>query len=1447
MRQFFGTISMKLAPFPVLTGVLVLCATVSFATGARSQTEVPGFKETLEDLRQARQHRLRAIELWRHGKETEAVAEARALVGLRPKLNNDRLRFDERLASIKEANQRLVPNVRQQLPQGFLEIGNQFDQEVEFALSAEDVAGQELMAHLEEARGRYEGAREAWQELARIKSERLGLGHWQVDEARHEAGRLDRLVALRPERHRLIERGGGATAMLTLAAGNKGVGSAFCVDPRGYFVTSTQVVNETKRGQKTIRSKIEGPGNILVGTETTIENEEFSPMNVVLHAGRRDELSLSAKVIGVRDDLGLALLKVRPSQPLPHLEPASLRTLVEGTWACALGYPLRSREVNRGPSVSRSNPPQFVPVLRADPTQLASLHRARGKPWLITLDTEFPQIGSGGLTGGPVLDEKGEVIGMMVEGLSATGTHYVVPALKLVEFLGETREQADVLFDPPPVVFRERKSPIDWTFEVAHWNPLPSSTVVEVVFEGAAAQRRVFRASPTKEGLFTARVTPVDPRDPNPIDVLVPGSDVPVRIVDREVAIGVERLRLSDVRRLESQPARGFKADGRPFAGPVAGLGSLKGLQGPNAVEVDPGAAKSLTLLYPPRNLDPIPFEIVVRAGDKVLGKLRSTISLREPNVEVTGPNALKSVGPRGATQAVRPPTIAIGDAQMGAAPMLRVFTFPGAYHLYCSAFAPNGRTCAFGGDGNQIHIIDVTSGAKLRTLQQDSVVSGLGFTQDGRTLIAGYRDKRIVSWDLSKGQATQVLEDRSTGLLSRSLLTPDSRGVLSEHVDGNLRLWDLGTGKLVRTIASPSTTALAISPEGHRLLLSNAALRLLDLSADRTLWSLDLPNGPTRVACGFLPDGSRLVVFHSDGTVVWHDAGDGRELRRLKLAASPWSDVAALTPDGLRAVTGHDDLTARLWDLADGREVSRASLPAVPFGRPTFSPDGWLVALGGTAGQCAFWRLPKPGDLPSSDGGNPLTVPLVRSLNGTVADLAIGGGGRYVLLILKDRLQMAIFDVNVADITKRVPLASADVLVAAGADKAILVYPTLGFMHRYDLKSGELDKSVAWPLPGAASAISMGYDSGGPLIVAWSRSHDGSPLFSQRFSYSPAGRFLGVVSEAQSVRQSTRFSLLDLETLAVASIDSVRDSVTNLKHPSQQSWLFPLSIIGEASTMVAEDQISLRASAGGDLFCLWRPNTSPSGFQTVALRGSSVSTAYRREECGFLEPDVDGGSVLTESGGVRDRIGNLMPTAAAQPPPDALVPAIGAPFYLEVHGLPRRGPRGAIGAVSAVAHLGRGTTGEFALPVLDEMERPASIPGQKQIKILPSNMRLIWIPAADVLITIPSGDDRLMLRRLSVRDVVSRLKIDGAFLASAALLTARAGTTFHHPIEVVSRNKDLAFELIRGPGGLSIASNGTIHWEPPADLAGQETPVDVAVRYGSGRRLDFVLRILVQ
>jgi S1-C subfamily serine protease len=62
--------------------------------------------------------------------------------------------------------------------------------------------------------------------------------------------------------------------------------------------------------------------------------------------------------------------------------------------------------------------------------------------------------------------------------------------------------------------------------------------------------------------------------------------------------------------------------------------------------------------------------------------------------------------------------------------------------------------------------------------------------------------------------------------------------------------------------------------------------------------------------------------------------------------------------------------------------------------------------------------------------------------LTGTVSDVAVGGGGRYLILRLAGKKKLAVFDVQQGKVAKELPLLDEVVHFAAGAQQFVVVYP---------------------------------------------------------------------------------------------------------------------------------------------------------------------------------------------------------------------------------------------------------------------------------------------------------------------------------------------------------------------------------------------------------------------
>ena len=107
-----------------------------------------------------------------------------------------------------------------------------------------------------------------------------------------------------------------------------------------------------------------------------------------------------------------------------------------------------------------------------------------------------------------------------------------------------------------------------------------------------------------------------------------------------------------------------------------------------------------------------------------------------------------------------------------------------------------------------------------------------------------------------------------------------------------------------------------------------------------------------------------------------------------------------------------------------------------------------------------------------------------VKTLPGIASDIAVGGGGRYLVLHLPKLKKLAIFDVNEAKITRYVPLTEDKVVYAAGLEKLVVGLTAKGILERWDLQTGE--KELTRSSPGAADIgrVLIGSASRGPVLV---------------------------------------------------------------------------------------------------------------------------------------------------------------------------------------------------------------------------------------------------------------------------------------------------------------------------------------------------------------------------
>jgi WD40 repeat protein len=631
--------------------------------------------------------------------------------------------------------------------------------------------------------------------------------------------------------------------------------------------------------------------------------------------------------------------------------------------------------------------------------------------------------------------------------------------------------------------------------------------------------------------------------------------------------------------------------------------------------------------------------------------------------------------------------------------------------------------------------------------------VVDLAVTPDGRRALSASLDGTVRVWDLAVGKEARVYRGHPTGARCVAV-SPDGRLAASggEGRDRPLRAWEIETGKEIAAFPGHGqhVFAAAFLPDGRHVLSAgdDPKLRLWDVKSGREVRSFGDHDGNV-YGLALSHDGTLACSGGEDLALRFWVVATGHLLRKVPAVHTEPINRVAILQDGPTVLSASDDGQLSVWNLRRGsvnHEWKHLRYKALAV-----SPDGRTAAIGGTSGHILLADLYDQGMTPLLNSSK---APMARGdtgqgaphrthgpatgdrpgclrLAGAVTDLAVGGGGRYVLLAMGRRKELAVFDVNAADIVRTLPLADEDVLVAAGATKAVLFYPGLGFLHRVDLGTLALDGQAPVPVSGRVKAVAMGCDSAGPILAAWSPAYRRDP------------------------NTKHEFSLIDLDTLRVLEARSGLYKAGKPVHNWLDAWggLAPIPGAIAPFDLNGRESLHLRASPGGDLFGLWDMRSTPSGLATMTLRRDGVRVFHESSTARHVVPGPDGRTVYTGALGRVDPEGKPSSRLGEWVAFPRMIPSTDPKLYLGVS-LPTADPKGPRVVVTFHESGTDRVLGHLDEP-LDDFASRAAEPGRfvaEGHQELDFDRRFFWVPEAQLLVLIPPTDDRLILRRVDLR-----------------------------------------------------------------------------------------------
>ena len=343
------------------------------------------------------------------------------------------------------------------------------------------------------------------------------------------------------------------------------------------------------------------------------------------------------------------------------------------------------------------------------------------------------------------------------------------------------------------------------------------------------------------------------------------------------------------------------------------------------------------------------------------------------------------------------PPVDLYGDPlPEGAVARLGTARFRRGIGTTAVTFLAGGKTMAAasmfqGGPG----FWDAVTGQPLQRPAILDECDSLAFSRDEKLILTN----RLRLLDTATGQ-----EIRQFSLLPRDkgskyrcvILSPDGQTAAAggSGDDGRpiIALFDLAGGKLLHRIPGHGNiiNSLAFSPTGTILASSGSGdktVHLWEVATGKEIRRFDR-NEKSVFHVAFSPIGAVLATAGIDGARLW-EVETGKQLQYLEANTELGVSQVCFSADGKTLATGARDGKIALWDPDTGKEIRRWQAHTDMVSCLAFSPDGKMLASGGSYADFAIRRWQ------TSTGKE---IDPLAGHSGPVESLIFGPGGKTLL-----------------------------------------------------------------------------------------------------------------------------------------------------------------------------------------------------------------------------------------------------------------------------------------------------------------------------------------------------------------------------------------------------------------------------------------------------------------
>lgn len=378
-----------------------------------------------------------------------------------------------------------------------------------------------------------------------------------------------------------IERGKASTAFVDLSDG-KSSATAVCINAKGTFVTNYHVVKG-------------------VAKEATIK--------LVLDPNAEKRRELKALVVRTDEAADLAVLQIQGEEKgFVFLPLGDDSKLFETMSVTAFGFPFGKKLAGKD---------EKYPDISISVGRITSLRKQEGKLDRIQLDAQL----NPGDSGGPVLDEAGQIVGIVQSGVFATGVNFAIPVSRLRVML----EKPELVFQPATIAAAKRHDEVELVFSVIPFQRTLEKASVELELTSEGRPARKFTAKALGKDRYSVKVVPIPaPAATEPVwlagTATFAKGKVEGTFLDKEVKVGGTPIKLSEIKTIDrSQEPFVVCHDNSKINGKLEGLETIAMDLGDYKLGLDLSRAQRLDLRSLARSEPHVEYSLAVRVGAEEL------------------------------------------------------------------------------------------------------------------------------------------------------------------------------------------------------------------------------------------------------------------------------------------------------------------------------------------------------------------------------------------------------------------------------------------------------------------------------------------------------------------------------------------------------------------------------------------------------------------------------------------------------------------------------------------------------------------------------------------------------------------------------------------------------------------------------------------------------------